>query len=316
MKDTQKIKVSIIIPVYNLAGYIAESIRSCIDQTYRNIEVIVVNDGSTDESELEIKPFLNDSRIRYISQENSGVSAARNRGIELATGDYLTFLDGDDTLALDTVDAFVDFASKPGFDYKWTFFPVVRVLEDGSEIDEIAEDIMPSYKYEESRRVSCQEAFDEVGSRRLPVCVCGVFYKSGFITPTFVSGRFEDSYMVYDLLEKNEDIYIIPKGCYRYLHRGGSFINSVWSPEKWRDYVRIQLKTLKTELFLFPSRKPTIDRRLSSIRYNLRYLKFKNRRDNRFTMPLEYFDREMGVTQFKLRGWSLMAAKCFISLFR
>lgn len=316
MKGNSDIKISIIIPVYNLEGYIAAALRSCVDQTYRNIEVIVVNDGSTDGSGDVVENFLYDPRVKLYSQPNSGVSAARNRGIELANGDYLTFLDGDDTLAPDTVESFVNYASRPGFDYKWTFFPVVRVLEDGSEVDEIGNDMMPSYKFHSERALSCQEAFDEMGNRRLPVCIGGVFYKSGFIAPAFISGRFEDSYMVYELLNTGEKIMVIPMGCYRYLHRSDSFINSVWTPDKWRDYVRIQLKMLDTELRLFPSRKSKIDHRLSAIRYNLRYLRFKNRRDKKFVEPLRYFDDNAANVRFNLHGWSVMVAKCIVSLFR
>jgi len=316
MEKIMDIKVSIIVPVYNLAGYIGKTLQSCVDQSYRNVEIIVVNDGSTDDSEIEIRPFLEDSRVRLFNQTNAGVSAARNLGIELATGDYLTFLDGDDTLATDTVEEFIKVVSRPGYEFKWFFFPIIRVLEDGTEVQEISGDIMPSYKFGEEKVYTCREAFDEIGSRRLPVCVCGAFYKSGFIESTFVSGRFEDSYMVYDLLNKNEDIIVISKGCYRYLHRGGSFINSVWTPEKWRDYVRVQLKALDTELRLFPSRRHKINCGLSSIRYNLRYLKFKNRSDKDFAIPLKYFDSMVSYTGFRLRGWTMMVAKCLISLFR
>lgn len=89
-------KVSIIIPVYNLESYIAKTIESCLRQTYGNIEVVIVNDGSTDGSEKEIEKYLADERIIYVKQENAGVSAARNHGVKISTGDYLTFVDGDD----------------------------------------------------------------------------------------------------------------------------------------------------------------------------------------------------------------------------
>lgn len=310
------IKVSIIIPVYNMAKYIAKTLQSCVDQSFRNIEIIVIDDGSTDESKKEIAPFLEDNRVRLFSQVNSGVSAARNRGIEMATGDYLTFLDGDDTLALNTIEEFVNIASKPYFKYKWTIFPVVRTLEDGREIQEIRSDIMPSYKFSVKKVYTCREAFEEMGNRRLPVCVGGVFYKSGFITPTFINGRFEDSYMIYDLLTKNEDILIIPNGCYQYLHRSGSFINSVWTPEKWRDYVRVQLKILDTESRLFPYRNKKINRKLCRIRYNLRYLKFKNRHNKDYSMPLAYFNSKICHVRFIFYDWLVMIVKCSLSLFK
>lgn len=89
--------VSIIVPVYNIDTYIASCLNSILNQTYKNIEVIIINDGSTDKT-LSIceKYALNDSRITLINQENAGVSMARNRGLSLAKGEYLTFIDGDD----------------------------------------------------------------------------------------------------------------------------------------------------------------------------------------------------------------------------
>ena len=89
--------VSIIVPVYNVANYIGECLDSLLNQTYRNIEIILINDGSSDESEKICKEYLvNDPRIKYVYQDNAGLSMARNRGIDLATGEYLTFVDSDD----------------------------------------------------------------------------------------------------------------------------------------------------------------------------------------------------------------------------
>ncbi len=87
--------VSIIMPAYNAQQYIKESIESVINQTYTNWELIIINDGSTDSTADTIKSF-EDKRIILIEQENRGVSAARNRGLEIAKGEYITFLDADD----------------------------------------------------------------------------------------------------------------------------------------------------------------------------------------------------------------------------
>ena len=87
-------KISIIIPTYNSAQYICEAIESVLNQTYKDFEIIVVDDGSTDNTKEVIKPYLN--KIKYIYQQNSGPSAARNRGIKEAKGEYIAFLDADD----------------------------------------------------------------------------------------------------------------------------------------------------------------------------------------------------------------------------
>lgn|SRR5690625_2728118 len=90
-------KISIIVPIYNSGLFLKKSIESILNQTYNNLEIILVNDGSTDNS-LEICTYYKsiDPRIRLINQENSGVSSARNAGLECATGDFIGFVDSDD----------------------------------------------------------------------------------------------------------------------------------------------------------------------------------------------------------------------------
>lgn len=89
-----QIKFSVVIPVYNKAETISRSLNSVLSQTYKNYELIVINDGSTDNINAVLEEY--GKKIRIINQENHGVSAARNRGIEEATGQYICFLDADD----------------------------------------------------------------------------------------------------------------------------------------------------------------------------------------------------------------------------
>lgn len=91
--------VSIIITFYNQENYVNHTLQSVLDQTYQDWECIIVDDGSSDKSASLIKDFIKtDSRFKYIYQENQGVSAARNAGFKLASGNYINFLDGDDTI--------------------------------------------------------------------------------------------------------------------------------------------------------------------------------------------------------------------------
>lgn len=87
-------KVSVIIPLYNTEQFIAETIRSVLRQTYSDLEVIVVDDGSTDQSSKVVASF--GAAVRYLRQENSGQAVARNRGVAIAQGEYIGFLDSDD----------------------------------------------------------------------------------------------------------------------------------------------------------------------------------------------------------------------------
>lgn len=103
--DTSKSLVSIIVPAFNAEKYIEKCISSILDQTYTNIEVIVVDDGSTDKTRQLIDIISQqDSRIRVLHKKNAGVSAARNSGIEISTGDYLVFVDADDFITQDYVE--------------------------------------------------------------------------------------------------------------------------------------------------------------------------------------------------------------------
>jgi glycosyltransferase involved in cell wall biosynthesis len=86
--------ISVVIPTYNCAKYVGSALKSVFDQSYDNIEVIVVDDGSTDDTIDVLQPFMND--IIYIHQENTGLPGARNRGIKEAAGEYVAFLDADD----------------------------------------------------------------------------------------------------------------------------------------------------------------------------------------------------------------------------
>ena len=92
--------ISVIVPVYNVESYVAECIESIQNQTYMNLEIILVNDGSTDASgDICDQYAAYDERIQVIHKENAGVSAARNTGIESANGDYIGFVDSDDYIA-------------------------------------------------------------------------------------------------------------------------------------------------------------------------------------------------------------------------
>lgn len=103
-------KVSIIVPVYNTDKYLPKTIDSILNQTYQNTEIILINDGSTDRSGIICDKYKQkDSRIKVIHKKNSGVSATRNAGIDIATGYYIQFVDSDDYLELTMTESIVGF---------------------------------------------------------------------------------------------------------------------------------------------------------------------------------------------------------------
>lgn len=110
-------KISVIVPVYNVESYIGKCIDSIINQTYKNLEIILVDDGSTDNSpEICDKYAVGDERIIVIHKENDGVSSARNEGIRIATGDFIGFVDGDDFIESDMYETLVSMITSDDID--------------------------------------------------------------------------------------------------------------------------------------------------------------------------------------------------------
>lgn len=125
--------ISIIIPAYNTENYIAETIQSVINQTYTNWELIIVNDGATDKTEQIIAPFVEkDERISLFNKTNSGVSDSRNIGINLAKGDYIAFLDADDTWELHNLSEKVKILEDNSID--WVFSDATLIDENSHKI--------------------------------------------------------------------------------------------------------------------------------------------------------------------------------------
>lgn len=109
MKEYINGLVSIIIPVFNAEKYIEETIKSCLEQHYENVEIILIDDGSTDNSKKIINRFLSVNNISYYTQVKKGVSTARNLGLDKAKGEFIQFLDADDLLEKDKIDKQVRF---------------------------------------------------------------------------------------------------------------------------------------------------------------------------------------------------------------
>ena len=106
-------KISVIIPVYNVESYLKECLDSIIHNTYKNLEIICIDDGSTDHSLDILELYSNkDSRIKVITQENKGPSSARNAGLENASGDYVSFVDADDFVQWNAYEILAEVASQ------------------------------------------------------------------------------------------------------------------------------------------------------------------------------------------------------------
>lgn len=133
MQSIVKKKVTIIIPAYNVEKYIEECLYSVCSQTYSNLQIIVVDDGSTDMTLGKIKRFSDDDkRIIVIHKKNGGVSSARNIALQKADGEYIVFLDADDYLTPEAIEIMVKNIEKKGAD--WVSFQYANIDERGNDI--------------------------------------------------------------------------------------------------------------------------------------------------------------------------------------
>lgn len=137
-------KISVIIPVYNVEKYIRQCLESVINQTYKNLEIIIVNDGTKDNSMKIVEEYLQDKRIKIINKENGGLSSARNKGLEEATGKYISFIDSDDYIDLNLYENIVNELNEEDviiFDYyvyneKNKNFEIIAKKEENLKIDD------------------------------------------------------------------------------------------------------------------------------------------------------------------------------------
>lgn len=169
--DNRKInnnkKISIIIPIYNAELYIRRCLESLINQTYKNIEVVCVNDGSIDNSLKILEEYTNkDGRIVIINQKNKGVSSARNIGIKKSSGDIITFIDVDDWIEYDYIELVMKFYNENNCDMLKTNY----MISDGNNKNFV-------YSYSEhSKKISNDEMLKILSCDQFFNCVWGTFY--------------------------------------------------------------------------------------------------------------------------------------------
>ena len=126
------VKISVIVPVYNTQKYLNECLNSLINQTFQDIEIICINDGSTDDSLEVLNEFSKkDNRIKIVTQKNSGLSASRNHGIELSKGEYIYFIDSDDYIELNTLKELYDISIENSCDL--IIFKLINFYDDNYE---------------------------------------------------------------------------------------------------------------------------------------------------------------------------------------
>ncbi len=223
-------KISVIIPVYNVELYLRQCLDSVINQTYHNLEIIVIDDGSPDNCGKICDEYAKkDSRIVVIHKENEGVSAARNDGLEIVTGDWITFVDSDDWIEPDYCENFIQFASNHQADM--IFFGGI-INEHGGDESVIRRSVQSEFFYTkeenpekweilQAKVLPCKISDDHLSNQRSWGVVCNVFHNTRFWGKNKIKfdtemSRIEDGLFNFMMIEKADSIGGLPYIGYHY----------------------------------------------------------------------------------------------------
>ena len=213
-------KISIIIPVYNAEKFLNKCLDSVVNQTYKNIEIICVNDGSKDDSLKILREYQKkDSRIIIIDKKNEGVSEARNVGIRKSTGEYITFIDSDDWIELNTIEILYNALLKEDVD-------VVRGNYFTNSSYEKVENSGKLYELENKKVLTSDDDFIEkvinkLLNGRLPCYTVLLLIKKEKLLKTNLFDKgivyMEDTIFYNKLMNEIESIYFLQMPTYHYL---------------------------------------------------------------------------------------------------
>lgn len=232
-------KISIVIPVYNVENYLDECIESVTSQTYRNLEIIIVDDGSTDQSGRICDSWAQkDERIRIIHKKNGGRSDARNAGISAATGDYIGFVDGDDVIFPDMYDV------------------LYRILKkENAQISccKAKKETSFDLKKRRKRKEESVLLFDTdaamkslVLEEEIQVTIWDKLYRSSVLEGVFFEKNryYEDEFWSYQAIARANRIVFVDEELYGYRQRADSFMNESFSL-KFLDFLDAREERLK-----------------------------------------------------------------------
>ena len=222
--------ISVIIPVYNVEDYLHYAIESLGKQTYKNFEIILVNDGSTDDSGKLCDEYSEKySNVRVFHKENGGLSDARNFGVQKAKGEFITFLDPDDYLEAYSLELLASVQKQHNCDIVSTRVKATELYNVYSNHSLTEEDIKNVIVMD--RDVFLEEAFyDKVAT----VSACGKLYRKSILEIPFPKGRiYEDLYIISEHVEKANKIVHTPIQIYNYYKRQGSIVNSKFTSKQY-----------------------------------------------------------------------------------
>lgn len=259
--------ISVIVPVYKVEAFLPKCVDSILNQTYKNLEILLVDDGSPDGSGALCDAYARqDSRVRVIHKKNGGLSDARNAGIEAAAGDYLAFVDSDDWLEPDTYEVMLSAAER-----HHTQLVCAGRYDEYEETGESTQGLCP----QKEECVSGTEAVRRVFHwDRLDSSACDKLYaRQLFDGIRYPVGRVcEDIMVTYRLMLRSRHAALLPKPVYHYRHRASSITMSPVSEKNFHYFqnaVRIY-EDIKTNV---PELEPDAHYLLvCALRYNVQML--------------------------------------------
>ena len=211
--------ISVIVPVYNVEKYIKKCVESLINQEYRNFEIILINDGSVDNSGMIIDEMsLRDDRIKVIHQKNQGVSAARNVGISFSKGEYITFVDSDDYINSKMITELFNSLSNHNADMS---------MCNSETIDKFGNKLKK--KYLDKSVLSEKDFWDQLYNGLWGDCTVPwnkLYRKSLFNSVHYENGKTnEDDLILYDLIHQCKRISVVKESLYYHFNRADSITN-------------------------------------------------------------------------------------------
>lgn len=236
--------ISVICPVYKVEDYIARCVKSALHQTYKNLEIILVDDCGADNSIEIATKVLSESDVNYrieYHEKNSGLSAARNTGLKVAHGEYVYFLDSDDWIASDTIEEMYDAAMK--YDAEC----VVAGYDDCEDVSGMV--IASPYVYRQEQFFANRQAVvDAYCGKSIPVTAWNKLIKRDFLLKNnlfFTEGIYhEDSLWTFQLFARLKNCVLIPKQTYKYSINPNSIMNFI-DEAKMQKRVESSLVVLK-----------------------------------------------------------------------
>ncbi|MEY8872421.1 glycosyltransferase family 2 protein [Francisella philomiragia] len=279
----QSLLLSIIIPIYNTQEYLVRCLDSVINQSYKNLEIILVNDGSTDNSLDICENYVKkDSRIKIINKNNGGLSSARNAGLDICKGDYISFIDSDDWVSLDYIEIL----------YK----NIIDNNADISIINSIKVKSQSDFNFKEQKNIphtylsSIEFAFDNT----LPVIACAKLYKIELFENLRFTNYiiFEDEDIMYRLYSQANKVVYSDYVCYFYLQRSDSIIASRMSKNNL-------IKSMKSLAFVIDKKEKFFKDKIN-IPYNF-YLDSLGLLSRYYAKSFLYYDKELKMQRKKIK---------------